>query len=149
MLDYSKLESGNVEITVKRSNLQEALSTTVHSSNLKGEARQVRVKTKYNPNVPEFIHTDARRLSQVLYNLLNNASKFSNLGGTVEFSVAVVEPDGGSQWSTEKVGSYYSPPREYQGKKLPPFAGKVLRFVVKDYGRGVNERDIQKIFLSS
>jgi len=70
VLDYSKLESGNVEISVKRSNLQDALSSTVHSMALKGASNDVRIRTIYAPNVPEFIDTDLRRLSQVLYNLI-------------------------------------------------------------------------------
>ena len=69
VLDYSKLESGNVEIEIKHCNLQETLSSTIHSMSLKGTARNVSVQTRYDPNVPEFIHTDASRLSQVLYNL--------------------------------------------------------------------------------
>lgn len=76
VLDYSKLESGNVEIEVKRSNLQEALSSTIHSMQLKGASRNVNVITLYDPTVPEFIDTDTRRLSQVLYNLIGKAFLF-------------------------------------------------------------------------
>jgi len=142
VLDYSKLESGNIEIDVKRSNLQEALSSTVHAMNLKGVTRNVRVDTIYDPAVPEYIFTDLRRLSQVLYNLLGNAMKFSKEGGIVEFSVLVRRVESESETRPKR----YSPPRKYQDEPLPLLKGNVIRFVVKDYGRGIDEKDFPKIF---
>jgi len=71
VLDYSKLESGNIEIVKTRSSLQETLSSTIHSMNLKGTTTNVSVRPMYDPNVPEFFTCDMRRLSQVLYNLIS------------------------------------------------------------------------------
>jgi signal transduction histidine kinase len=73
VLDYSKLESGKVDISIQRSNLKDALSGTVHSINLRGKSRNVSVHTNYDPLIPEYIETDARRLKQILYNLLGKS----------------------------------------------------------------------------
>lgn len=146
VLDYSKLESGNVDIVVKRSNLSEALSASVHSMNLKGESSNVKVKTFYDASVPEFIDTDVRRLSQILYNLLGNAFKFSRPGYDVEFSVSVCAAEEEAVESTSSSNPKYSPPRVYKGQPLPLLTGEVLRFLVKDYGRGIKQEDFPKIF---
>ena len=165
VLDYSKLESGNIEIVLKRSNLQEVLSSAIHSMNLKAEAsNNVRIRTYYDPNVPEFISTDMRRLSQVLYNLIGNALKFSKDGGVVEFVVSVCRAEShatekgtekGSQQNPQNGSSHgcnegakYSPPRIYRDEPLPSLDQNsyVIRFVVKDYGRGINSDDFPKIF---
>ena len=143
MLDYSKLESGNIEITKTRSNLADVLSSTIHSMSLKGTDKNVNVSTLYDVSVPEFIYTDVRRLSQILYNLLGNAVKFSNPGSTVELSVMVMSLHQGPRAVTD---NWYSPRRMYENKPLPPLEGTVIRFVVKDYGRGINPAAFSEIF---
>lgn len=91
VLDYSKLESGNVVIDIKNSNLQAALDAVVHSIAQKSRENGLKVKTYYDNTVPEFIDTDSRRLQQILYNLLGNAIKFSKDGGSVELTVQIID----------------------------------------------------------
>ena len=91
VLDYSKLESGNLEITTKQSSLQEALDAVVHSISQKARSKNLKVETFYGLDLPEFIDTDSRRLQQILYNLLGNATKFSKDGGTIELHVNLLE----------------------------------------------------------
>lgn len=108
VLDFSKLATGNVEIDTKRSNLQETLNATVHSIDMKAQTRCLSLRTIYDATLPEYVHTDAHRLQQILFNLLGNAVKFSNQGGTIEFGVKVVA----SGWCScieEKCGSPDSP----------------------------------------
>lgn len=143
VLDYSKLESGNIDITKTHSNLSDVLSSTIHSMSLKGSDKNVTVRTLYDISVPEFIYTDVRRLSQILYNLLGNAVKFSKSESTVEFSVTVLSLHEAPSAVAE---NRYSPRRIYENKLLPPLEGTVIRFVVKDYGRGINPAAFSEIF---
>ena len=34
----------------------------------------------------------------------------------------------------------------YHETPLPPLEGKIIRFTVKDYGRGISDKDFSKIF---
>jgi signal transduction histidine kinase/ActR/RegA family two-component response regulator len=122
VLDYSRLESGNVEINIQRTNLRETMDTVVKSIEIKGGERNLLVRTLLDTRLPVFVDTDGSRLQQILYNLLGNAIKFSKDGGIIDLSVMMC---------TEKT----SP-----GEKL-------LRFVVKDHGKGIEKKDIEKIFL--
>jgi len=91
VLDYSKLESGNVDITMKPSNLQSCMDAVVHSMSQKAKSKDIEIATTYGQNVPEIVTTDNRRLQQILYNLLGNAIKFSNPKSTVELSMQVLD----------------------------------------------------------
>ena len=72
VLDYSKLESGNVDVEIKRSNLQQTLGSLVHSVEMRGLATDVKIRTHYDRLIPEFVKTDTRRVQQILYNLLGS-----------------------------------------------------------------------------
>ncbi|CAB9522428.1 Hybrid signal transduction histidine kinase J [Seminavis robusta] len=91
VLDYSKLETGNVEIAVKPSNIQTCLDAVVHSIAQKARDKNLTVATSYDPAVPETIDMDNRRLQQILYNLLGNSVKFSPPEGVIELKVGLVE----------------------------------------------------------
>jgi signal transduction histidine kinase/AmiR/NasT family two-component response regulator len=122
ILDYSRLESGNVEVNIQRAKLRETVNTVVSSIAIKGRERNLVVHTLFDDSVPVFVDTDGSRLQQILYNLLGNAIKFSKDGGTLDLSIVVC------------------------GKKATPDE-KILRFVVRDHGKGIEKKDIEKIFL--
>lgn len=78
ILDISRLETGKISFTLHPENIvaicQQVISTTAHG-------RKKGVECVFNPPVESFIlKTDSQRLSQVLINLLTNASKFTEKG---------------------------------------------------------------------
>ena len=78
ILDISRLETGKISFTLHPENIvaicQQVISTTAHG-------RKKDVECVFNPPVESFIlKTDSQRLSQVLINLLTNASKFTEKG---------------------------------------------------------------------
>jgi signal transduction histidine kinase len=80
VLDYSKLESGNVDIEIRQCSLQETLNSVVHAIEAKAVSKKVSLCTIYDARICDAINTDGRRLQQILYNLLGNAIKFSKEG---------------------------------------------------------------------
>lgn len=91
VLDYSKLESGHVDVEIQRSNLQETLNSIVHSIDMKATAKDIKLRTFYDPLLPEYVMTDSRRIQQILFNLLGNAVKFSSIETSVELNVLLAE----------------------------------------------------------
>ena len=118
VLDYAKLESGHFEVDIKSVDLQSVLDSVVLSISNKIMDKNVKVRTSYCGMLPRKINTDSRRLQQILYNLLGNAGKFSREGTNIDFSVRVV--------------------REMEQNKI--------EFVVKDYGKGIDKKDVESIF---
>jgi signal transduction histidine kinase/CheY-like chemotaxis protein len=111
VLDYSKLESGNVSIKIVRSNLQDTLGAVVQSIEARARPKSLTIRAVYDPRIGENILMDCRRLQQILYNLLGNAVKFSNPGGTIDLTVSLV-PTEGNDDETNVHGHTYVPKRE-------------------------------------
>ena len=80
ILDLSKIESGKMDVeigSVPFNDLQDYCARTFrHVADGKGLEFAIEV----DPKLPESIHTDAKRLQQVLKNLLSNALKFTAQG---------------------------------------------------------------------
>lgn len=74
VLDYSKLSAGNVTVNVQRTSLQKVLDTVIGLIKVKAQAEGMNLQTFFDADVPEFIDTDGRRLQQILFNLLGNAT---------------------------------------------------------------------------
>jgi CheY-like chemotaxis protein len=174
VLDFSKLQSGNVEIDIRQTNLQETLDTVVHSIDSTARDRNITVKTTYDATVPEFLETDGPRLQQILYNLLGNAIKFSGDGGLVELRIeldsascaeneeqneTIMVNNDSSEQEEEKVSRCLlsSPGGNDTASGCPVHLEKTadtkttskqrsLRFVIKDYGQGIAEEHFDKIF---
>ncbi len=121
VLDYAKLESGSFEVDIKSTKLQETLDSVLYSISQKVQDKNIRVRTHFSPTVPEYIETDSRRLQQVLFNLLGNAGKFSKKDSVIDLSVGLV-------------------------KATSPSGRDVIRFSIRDYGKGIEKKDFETIF---
>lgn len=80
LLDYSKLEAG--QLVVEREPVEvEALLANVHSLfERRAEESELRLRYEIAPEVPRFFLGDSLRLIQILSNLVSNAIKFTNQG---------------------------------------------------------------------
>ncbi len=83
ILDYSKIESGKLELDLKPVNLHELVSDIFNLLVLKAEEKNIELIYYVDEKVPLEIHTDSTRLKQVLVNLLGNAIKFTKVGEVV------------------------------------------------------------------
>jgi PAS domain S-box-containing protein len=79
VLDLSKLESGSFQIHQDICSLKDLISFL--DKNITPSLNpQVDFKIEMSEEVPDFIKTDALRLRQILLNLLNNSTKFTEKG---------------------------------------------------------------------
>lgn len=84
VLDYSKLAAGDFTLDVRpHTDLQSTLDSVTTAIQLKADTagRGLWVRSYIGTTVPQWYETDAKRLQQVLYNLLGNAVKFSKDNG--------------------------------------------------------------------
>jgi HAMP domain-containing protein/CheY-like chemotaxis protein/signal transduction histidine kinase len=90
ILDLSKIESGTVTVDVEEvffGNLVDALRRTFRHE---AESRTLSFDVQIDPRLGRSLQTDAKRLQQVLKNLLSNAFKFTAQGGVRLKVTAVV-----------------------------------------------------------
>ncbi len=83
LLDMNRLMSGNVRLEVGTVDVGLLVQTTMQSLQPAADARGVQLMAAVESNVGE-IRADARRLQQILWNLVHNAIKFSTGEGRVD-----------------------------------------------------------------
>ncbi|KAL3944564.1 MAG: hypothetical protein SGBAC_001384 [Bacillariaceae sp.] len=136
VLDYAKLESGSFEVDIARSDLQETLAGVMHSISQKIQEKNIRLRCHFPPDLPRYTETDSRRLQQVLFNLLGNAGKFSKRNSVIDLSVELI--------SRNHKGGVKRDHRDAAIVDLETC--DLLRFSVKDYGKGIEKKDFETIF---
>ncbi|GIZ08612.1 PAS domain S-box protein [Flavobacterium sp. UMI-01] len=120
VLDFSKIESGNLELELEEVNLGQLCNQTISLFKHQASQKAIDLVLDFDKNIPEIILADAVRLKQILVNLVGNALKFTEIG---EVRLAVsLEKDADS-----KARIYFS---------------------VKDTGIGIKSSNNKKIFNS-
>lgn len=86
ILDMSKIESGNFEITAEPFDLGQLMAQCVQMMQLKAAEGGIRLIADLADGLPEVIG-DKRSYRQIALNLLSNAIKFTKSGGTVKLGL--------------------------------------------------------------
>jgi len=80
MLDMSAIESGQLHIVNDRCNPTQILTKIQMDSSSAAMGKQLTLNLNIDESCPQQITTDPKRLSQILYNLVDNAIKFTQEG---------------------------------------------------------------------
>ena len=119
ILDISKLESGRLEIVPHALDLPRLLQEVRSLMALGAAAKGLTLRLEVDPGVPTWVLADGKRLKQILFNLMNNAVKFTDRGEVALAVGAVPAPRGG---------------------------GHALHFQVSDTGIGIDEAMRARLF---
>lgn len=119
ILDLSKAESGRLGIEREPLNLYHSVAEVLDLLAPKAVEKDLEIVYDIDPNVPELVLGDTRRLRQILINIVSNAIKFTPQG-EIFLSVAAKALD--SQ-QTE------------------------IHFTVRDTGIGIAKEDLARLFL--
>jgi signal transduction histidine kinase/ligand-binding sensor domain-containing protein len=80
ILDFSKIASGRIELIEKRFNVIDFIENTTQLYYSNAIDKGIELVSYISDNVPSYVIADNLRLNQVIYNLLNNAIKFTQSG---------------------------------------------------------------------
>jgi CheY-like chemotaxis protein len=127
ILDLSKIESGTVTVEVSDVAFRDLEDFVDRTFRHVAEAKGLQFTLKLDDGLPPSIHTDAKRLQQILKNLLSNGFKFTEKGGV------------SLQMGVSKRG--WNPENESLSG-----AGTVVCFAVTDTGIGIQHDKQQIIF---
>jgi len=83
VLDMAKIESGRIALHETDFDLRESLYLVVEMFQMRAETKDLYLKLEQSVDLPQFIHTDEKKLRQVLINLIGNALKFTKTGGII------------------------------------------------------------------
>lgn len=119
VLDFSRLEARSLEVTIAPEHLEPMIddfrevleATTAQSS------KPLETWVTVDPDVPQYVRLDRRRVHQIILNLIENAVKFTQCG-SIGIRVSRIQMDG----------------------------GYVLKISVQDTGIGISETELGKVF---
>ena len=120
ILDYSKLESGKIEITPVEYKLSALVNEMANMIGPLLKSKGLALSTSVDETAPKVLYGDENRLKQVIANLLTNAVKYTERG-SVTFSIGFQE--------IENAPNHV-----------------MLCVAVKDSGIGIKPEDIEKLF---
>ena len=118
ILDLAKVEAGKITLNPKPAALQELLDSVVSIIRMAAYQKNIQLVYEQSKNLPFVINVDAKRLRQVLFNLLGNAVKFTDKG-YVHFKAET---------------KYYNDSKA------------IIQFVIKDTGIGIKNDQISNLF---
>ena len=119
ILDFSKIEAGKVELEIASFSLDQVIQDVVNIVSYKIEEQEIGFVLSKDPLIPNWFFGDAKRLEQILINILNNAAKFTS-AGEVSLDVRLIA----------KENDQYH-----------------LSFTIKDTGIGMSDEQVKKLFV--
>ena len=92
ILDLSRIESEDVAYEIKAVNLLEVSARVIHGLKQKAECKEIYVSNNIKQNIPK-VKADENLIAQVFVNLIDNAIKYTLLGGKVIIDAVEDEND--------------------------------------------------------
>ena len=100
ILNFSKIESGKMELEIAPFDLQNALEDLVTLLSAKACEKDVEITLRYDPDLPRVFYGDIGKLRQIVTNVAGNALKFT-LQGFVLIDVKGTKANGDHQLTIE------------------------------------------------
>ena len=119
ILDYSKIDSGKIELLNEEFNIASILNDVINMSEARRGDKPLGILVDVDPNIPRGLVGDEGRIKQIILNLMTNAIKFTQKG-SVRLTV-------------------YCTVQDY---------GVNLVVSVADTGIGITQENLEKIFTS-
>ncbi|MDB9524963.1 PAS domain S-box protein [Oscillatoria sp. CS-180] len=134
ILEMSKIEAGQIRLSLSSFDLSQLLHDLVDMLRLKAESKGLTFAITCHSDLPTHIRTDGHKLRQVLLNLLSNAIKFTQVGHVM--------------LRVEHGQSYLANPEEIEKleEDVQGLATTSLRFEVQDSGCGIAAEEIDLLF---
>ena len=117
VLDFSKAESGKVDIVPVQYDIRELLNSVINIANFRVGEKNIDFQVDVDPTIPCKLIGDDARVRQVILNFVTNAVKYTD-SGFVKLSI---------DW-------------EQLGDRI------LVKVAVSDSGRGIKKEDMNKLF---
>ncbi len=141
ILDFSKIEAGKLDLERLEFRLADVLSNLDGLLGPKARSKQLALRFRVDPDVPDQLLGDPLRLGQVLINLVGNAIKFTQAGKVVvaihrvreDEKIAILEfevRDTGIGLSPEQQARLFQPFEQADGSTTRRFGGTGLGLAI-------------------
>lgn len=142
ILDFSAIEAGRVAIAPATIDLHSIVGDAFGCLAIRVADKQVRLSLSIAPDVPRHVVADAKRIRQIIVNLVGNAIKFTTEG---QVSLRLVATDSHPRGTDIPTGV---PTDRNQGEGInqPAEKRKGFQLIVEDTGIGIAPENQSRIF---
>jgi CheY-like chemotaxis protein len=95
VLDMSKIEANKLELSFIEFNFEKMLQQVVNVVSFRVDEKQQNLSINIGKDIPKTLTGDDQRLAQVIANLLGNASKFTQVKGSINFDACLEKEEDG------------------------------------------------------
>lgn len=143
LLDVSKLDAGKFEVDKQPANIKELLLERVKFFDTTARDASVSLKVSIGEGISDDISMDAKRIAQVMNNLISNALKYTPKGGTVTAECFLHTPGVNVGDEAMQLGQ----PWVYgEVSKNTAEVAKSVVVAVTDTGEGIEAENIEKLW---
>ncbi|WHP46278.1 ATP-binding protein [Mannheimia bovis] len=93
IIDLEKIDSSRIELFRKEVEFEQLIQDIANFGNFMAGNKNIDFKLSYPANLPKYIYTDYARLSQILWNLISNAVKFTPTSGQILLEICQLEKE--------------------------------------------------------
>ena len=83
IIDLDKIDSKRIELNIQPCDFHSLLNDFYNFGTLMAEQKELKFSLKLDDNLPNWLYLDRARLSQILWNLISNAVKFTDKGEVI------------------------------------------------------------------
>lgn len=87
ILDYSKIESGEMNLSPTSFNFKQEIEKNLRIFSALVQEKRIQMTYQFESLVPEYVEMDRDKLNQILNNLIGNAIKFTPSGGKIQINI--------------------------------------------------------------
>ncbi|MDQ7067362.1 MAG: ATP-binding protein [Sulfurimonas sp.] len=91
LLELSQLQGNRLEIDSQECNILPEMEKLAYSFYQIGLNKGIQVLTFIDPKLPQELQTDAKKINQIMFSLIQNAIKFTPKGGKVIIEVKLLK----------------------------------------------------------
>jgi len=143
ILDLSKIEAGKMELKVSEFDLRTLFEQSLTMIKEKAFANQLDLSLQVDDGIRQ-IEADKRKMKQILYNLLSNAAKFTQDGGSICLAATRFGPSDMPNPESEK----FKIIRNHVNNGVADNGAAMIRISDSDTGIGIKPKDARRIFES-
>lgn len=122
VLEVSRIEQGKINIEKEESDIYELMTDFYNLVEIQAAVKKQKMTINLEGITDKYVYMDWTRISQVLINLINNAIKYTQVGGHID---VIVKEDCNNNIG-DNIHNYI--------------------IIVKDNGRGIDEKDMPSLF---
>ena len=133
ILDLSKIEGGHLELDIADFDLHDVITETCTGAAGQARAKGLLLNVEIAADLPRRVRGDARRIRQIVLNLVSNAVKFTATGAITVKAAATPQADAGSRVRVEVADTGIGVAPDKLQRMFEPFTQADVS-TTRDYG---------------